>query len=83
MQPRPLPWTPGPWLTAPQAALALNVSISTLYRWRSQGLLVAGKDWMRKFPSANSPVLYHCDRVQKRMAELTARSIDQLEALLG
>ena len=31
-----------PWLTAPQASTALAVSISTLYRWRSQGLLVAG-----------------------------------------
>jgi predicted site-specific integrase-resolvase len=71
--------TSTPWLTAPQAAAALAVSISTLYRWRTQGLLVAGKDWMRKFPSANSPVLYHRDRVEQRMAQLTATTADAIE----
>ena len=71
-----------PWLTTPQAAMALSVSISTLYRWRSQGLLDAGKHWMRKWPSTKSPVLYHCERVQERMAELTARNLERMEALL-
>lgn len=68
-----------PWLTAPQAASALAVSISTLYRWRTQGLLVAGKDWRRKFPSTNSPVLYHRERVEQRMAQLTATAADAVE----
>ena len=75
--------TSTPWLTAPQASAALAVSISTLYRWRSQGLLVAGKDWMRKWPSLRSPVLYHFERVQERMAELTARNPERMEKLLG
>ena len=75
--------TSTPWLTAPQASTALAVSISTLYRWRSQGLLVAGKDWMRKWPSRRSPVLYHFERVQERMAELTARNPERMEKLLG
>lgn len=73
------PWPPGPWLTAPQAAAALSVSISTLYRWRTQGLLVAGEDWMRKWPSAKSPVLYHIQRVEQRIAQLTATSADAVE----
>ncbi len=59
--------------------MALSVSISTLYRWRTQGLLVAGRHWMRKWPSPKSPVLYHCERVQERMAELTSRSAEQVE----
>ncbi len=74
---------PSPWLTAPQAAAALSVSISTLYRWRTQGLLVPGEDWMRKWPSGKSPVLYHGERVQRRIASLTARSADELEPVLG
>ena len=68
-----------PWLTAPQAASALAVSISTLYRWRTQGLLVAGKDWRRKFPSTNSPVLYHLQRVEERMAAFCATGRDLIE----
>jgi hypothetical protein len=74
--------TTTPWLTAPQAASALAVSISTLYRWRTQGLLVAGKDWRRKFPSANSPVLYHRDRVEQRMAAFCATGRDFIETPL-
>jgi len=72
-----------PWLTAPQAAAALSVSLSTLYRWRTQGLLVAGEDWMRKWPSGRSPVLYHVERVQQRIAALTAHSAQELEAVAG
>jgi hypothetical protein len=72
-----------PWLTAPQAAAALNVSISTLYRWRTQHLLVPGEDWMRKWPSGRSPVLYHGERVQRRIAALSARSAQELEAVAG
>ena len=41
---------------------------------------MAGKDWRRKFPSANSPVLYHRERVEQRMAQLTATSADAVEA---
>ena len=76
-------WSPGPWLTAPQAAAALSVSLSTLYRWRTQGLLVPGEDWYRKFPTARSPVLYHVESVQRRIASLSARSAQELEAVAG
>lgn len=71
-----------PWLTAPPASTALAVSISTLYRWRSQGLLVAGKDWMRKYPNRNSPVLYHLQRVEQRMATFCATGRDFIETPL-
>lgn len=66
-------------MVAPGAEEALTVSISILYRWRTQGLLVAGKDWRCKFPSSNSPVLYHRERVEQRMAQLTAPSADAVE----
>jgi predicted site-specific integrase-resolvase len=80
---QPSPWAAGPWLTAPQAAAALSVSISTLYRWRTQGLLVAGTDYRRKFPSSNSPVLYHLHRVEQRMGEICAKSLGAIEPVLG
>ncbi|MGL6135160.1 MAG: helix-turn-helix domain-containing protein [Prochlorococcaceae cyanobacterium] len=73
---------PSPWLTAPQAATALNVSTSTLYRWRTQGLLVPGEDWFRKFPSARSPILYNVECVQRRIASLSARSAQELEPVM-
>jgi transposase-like protein len=73
---------PCPWLTAPQAAAALGISLSTLYRWRSQQLLVAGRDWRRKFPHGNSPVLYHLERVEQRMATLAASSATSIEPIL-
>ena len=71
-----------PWLTAPPASTALAVSISTLYRWRSQGLLVASKDCMRKYPNRNSPVLYHLQRVEQRMAAFCATGRDFIETPL-
>jgi len=71
--------TTSPWLTAPNAAAALGISLSTLYRWRSQQLLVAGRDWRRKFPHGNSPVLYHLERVEERMAALSATTAGSIE----
>jgi predicted site-specific integrase-resolvase len=70
------------WLPTLEAARALGISISTLYRWRSDGLLKPGHDWRRKFPSANSPVLYHLERCEQRMSELTATTAASIEALL-
>jgi predicted site-specific integrase-resolvase len=70
------------WLPTPEAARALGISISTLYRWRSDGLLKPGHDWRRKYPSANSPVLYHIERCEERMAALTATSANSIEAPL-
>jgi hypothetical protein len=63
--------------------VALSVSISTLYRWRTQGLLVPGKDWYRKFPSARSPILYNVEGVQRRIAAVSARSAQELEYVTG
>lgn len=72
-----------PWLTTPQAAVALSVSISTLYRWRNEGLLVPGEDWYRKSPRGRSTVLYNVNSVQQRIAALSARSAQELEAVMG
>ncbi len=70
-------------IAAPQAAAALGVSISTLYRWRTQKLLVPGEDWYLKFPSARSPLLYNVEKVQRRIPSLSARSAQELESVLG
>jgi hypothetical protein len=70
-------------ITAPQVAAALGVSISTLYRWRTQKLLVPGEDWYLKFPSARSPLRYSVEKVQRRIASLSARSAQELESVLG
>ena len=43
------------WIGASQAADSLGISISTIYRWRSSGLLKPGIHWRRKTPSTNSP----------------------------
>lgn len=75
--------TSTPWLTTPHAAMALSVSISTLYRWRNEGLLVPGEDWYRKSPRGRSTVLYNIDSVQRRIASLSARSAQELEAVMG
>jgi hypothetical protein len=71
------------WATAREARDHLGVSEVTLARWRKSGLLRAGRDWRRKFPSANSPVLYHLDACESTMSEATARSVDQLEPLIS
>ena len=59
--------------------IALNVSERTLCRWRKAGLFKPGLHWRRKFPSANSPVLYHLERCNEAMSEATARSAHLLE----
>ena len=63
--------TPSTWAPALDAGHALGISAKTLARWRSLGLLQAGKHWRRKFPSTNSPVLYDvpaCDAVMRSLA---------------
>jgi len=49
----------GEWLDARALGITLKVSERTLCRWRKAGLFKPGIHWRRKFPSANSPVLYH------------------------
>ena len=59
------------------------MSCASLYRWRTQQLLVPGEDWYRKFPSARSQLLYNVEKVQRRIAALSARSAQELESVLG
>ena len=67
------------WLVARSAARALGVSEKTLCRWRKAELFKAGVHWRRKFPSTNSPVLYHLERCNEAMNEATARTPHLLE----
>ena len=71
-----------PWLGAHDAARALGISYSTLYRWRTCGLLKPGFHWRRKFPNTNSPILYNLPRVDVSMSEATASSIEAIEPAL-
>ena len=68
-----------PWATARDAREHLGISERTLARWRGSGLLKPGKHWRRKFPTPNSPVLYHLASCEEAMGEATARSVDSLE----
>lgn len=67
------------WADARSAGQLLGVSEKTLGRWRKAGLLKAGVHWRRKFPSSNSPVLYHLERCNSAMNEAAARSAAFLE----
>ena len=67
------------WADARSAGHLLGVSEKTLGRWRKAGFLQAGVHWRRKFPSGNSPVLYHLERCNNAMNEATARSAALLE----
>ncbi len=61
-----------PWRMQRETADALAVSERTLHRWRSAGLLRAGHHYRRKFPSANSPLLYHLERCEETMSQACA-----------
>jgi hypothetical protein len=74
------PITQEDWLDARSLGLLLKVSEKTLCRWRKAGLFQAGVHWRRKFPSANSPVLYHLHRCNDAMSEATARTPPLLES---
>jgi hypothetical protein len=67
------------WADARSAGQFLGVSEKTLGRWRKAGLFRAGVHWRRKFPSINSPVLYHLERCNEAMNEATARTPHLLE----
>ena len=67
------------WADARSAGQLLGVSEKTLGRWRKAGLLKAGVHWRRKFPSSNSPVLYHLECCNSAMNEAAARSAAFLE----
>jgi predicted site-specific integrase-resolvase len=67
------------WVTQRAAADGLGVSERTLHRWRSAGLLKPGEHFRRKFPAANSPLLYQLERCEKAMNDAFARDHRTLE----
>ena len=67
------------WVSSRAAAEHLGVSERTLHRWRSCQLLKPGAHWRRKFPAANSPLLYDLEAVEAAMREVAARSPQLLE----
>lgn len=69
----------GEWVDARTLGQVLKVSERTLWRWRKSGLFKPGVHWRRKFPSPNSPVLYHAEHCDRAMSEATARSPYLLE----
>ena len=72
------------WVPQRAAADRLGVSERTLARWRSSGMLQAGRDYRRKFPgSANSPLLYHLDRCDAVMSEAFARDSRLMEVVIA
>ncbi len=46
----------------------LQISERTLHRWRTAGLLQIGIHYRRKFPAANSPLLYQLELCEKAMS---------------
>jgi hypothetical protein len=67
------------WVPQRAAADELGVSERTLLRWRSAGLLKVGVHYRRKFPSANSPLLYQLERCEQAMTDAFARDHRTLE----
>jgi hypothetical protein len=67
------------WVPQRAAADQLGVSERTLLRWRAAGLLQLGVHYRRKFPAANSPLLYQVELCDKAMTEAFARDHRTLE----
>jgi hypothetical protein len=67
------------WVPQRAAADELGVSERTLLRWRSAGLLKVGVHYRRKFPAANSPLLYQLERCEQAMNDAFARDHRTLE----
>jgi predicted site-specific integrase-resolvase len=67
------------WVPQRAAADGLGVSERTLHRWRSAGLLKIGVHYRRKFPAANSPLLYQVELCEKAMNDAFARDHRTLE----
>lgn len=67
------------WASSRAAADALGVSERTLHRWRASQFLKPGTHWRRKFPAANSPILYDLGAVEAVMREAAARPARYLE----
>jgi hypothetical protein len=67
------------WATARGTADQLQISERTLYRWRQSKILKAGIHFRRKFPAANSPILYNLELCEQAMTEAFARDPRTLE----
>tara|TARA_X000000368_G_C22792214_1_gene606476 strand:+ start:133 stop:366 length:234 start_codon:yes stop_codon:yes gene_type:complete len=67
------------WKVSRDAAFFLNVSERQLFRLRKAGILVAGTHFIRKFPTANSSLLYQVDLCQKAIQEASSRNVQTLE----
>ena len=67
------------WLTARETAAFLRVSERQLLRWRQAGIFEAGVHFRRKFPSANSALLYQIKLCEKAMCDASARDFRTLE----
>ena len=68
-----------PFAQTGEASSYLEVSVSTLFRYRKEGLLEEGKHWRRKWPSNNSPILYHLESCEKVLMNQFARDARTLE----
>tara|TARA_B100001250_G_scaffold32294_1_gene26398 strand:+ start:710 stop:937 length:228 start_codon:yes stop_codon:yes gene_type:complete len=67
------------WLTARETAAFLRVTERQLLRWRQAGIFEAGVHYRRKFPSANSALLYQIKLCEKAMCDAAARDFRTLE----
>lgn len=67
------------WIPQRAAADELGVSERTLLRWRSAGLLKLGVHYRRKFPAANSPLLYQLELCDKAINDAFSRDPRSLE----
>ena len=67
------------WLTARETAAYLRVSERQLLRWRQAEIFQAGVHYRRKFPSANSALLYQIVLCEKAMCEAATRDVKTLE----
>jgi predicted site-specific integrase-resolvase len=68
-----------PWATSRATSDYLQVSEKTLYRWRHEGFLKSGVHYRRKFPAANSPLLYNLELCERATTEAFARDHQILE----
>ena len=67
------------WHTARETAAYLRVSERQLLRWRQAEIFQAGVHYRRKFPSANSALLYQIVLCEKAMCEAATRDVKTLE----
>ena len=67
------------WLTARETAAYLRVSERQLLRWRQAEIFEAGIHYRRKFPSANSALLYQILLCEKAMCDAATRNYKTLE----